>query len=119
MELSAAIRYSLDDLGLEVSTGPVVDFRSEGSLARHTWTGTVPAALSGHFKGQAIEWPKAGLKKANAIHRNTETEKWLYPTGFYCIVRRFSSKEEKRRIVASVVHPAPLPMPKCWASRIT
>ena len=45
------------------------------------------------------------MKKADAIHRNAETEKWLYPTGFYCVVRRFSSKEENRRIVASVVHP--------------
>jgi hypothetical protein len=45
------------------------------------------------------------MKKPNAILRNGETEKWLYPSGFYCVVRRFSSKEEKRRIVASVVDP--------------
>jgi hypothetical protein len=51
-------------------------------------------------------WPVAGLKKPNAIMRNDETEKWLYPNGFYCVVRRFSSKEEKRRVVASVVDPA-------------
>jgi hypothetical protein len=37
--------------------------------------------------------------------RNAETEKWFYPNGFYCVVRRFSSKEENRRIVASVVDP--------------
>jgi hypothetical protein len=37
--------------------------------------------------------------------RNDETEKWLYPNGFYCLVRRFSSKEEKRRVVASLVEP--------------
>jgi adenine-specific DNA-methyltransferase len=37
--------------------------------------------------------------------RNNETEKWLYPNGYYVVVRRFSSKEEKRRVVASVVHP--------------
>jgi hypothetical protein len=46
------------------------------------------------------------LKKPNAIMYNEATEKWLYPTGFYCVVRRFSSKEEKRRVVASVVEPA-------------
>jgi hypothetical protein len=38
--------------------------------------------------------------------RNDDTEKWLYPAGFYCVVRRFSSKEEKRRVVASVIDPA-------------
>src|SRR5690606_21619466 len=37
--------------------------------------------------------------------RNAATEKWLYPTGYYCIVRRFSAKEERRRVVASVVCP--------------
>ena len=45
------------------------------------------------------------MKKCNAILRNADTEKWLFPTGFYCVVRRFSSKEEKRRIMASVVQP--------------
>jgi adenine-specific DNA-methyltransferase len=64
---------------------------------------------SGHFKGQTTDWPKPDLNKPNAICRNTETEKWLYPNGFYCIVRRFSSKEEKRRIVASVVKPYSFP----------
>jgi hypothetical protein len=50
-------------------------------------------------------WPLIDSKKPNAIERNAETEKWLYPNGFYCVVRRFSSKEEKRRIVVSVVDP--------------
>jgi hypothetical protein len=45
------------------------------------------------------------MKKPNAIRRNGDTEKWLYPNGFYCVVRRFSAKEEKRRVVASVVDP--------------
>ena len=49
---------------------------------------------------------RLGSRKPNAIMRNDETEKWLYPNGFYCVVRRFSSKEEKRRVVASVVDPA-------------
>ena len=105
IELSAAIRYSLDDLGLKVSTGPVVDFRLKNHLRDIPETGTVPLLYPSHFSGYGIEWPKAGMKKPNAIHRNAETEKWLYPTGFYCVVRRFSSKEENRRIVASVVHP--------------
>ena len=50
-------------------------------------------------------WPQPEMKKPNAIQRNDETEKWLYPNGFYCVVRRFSSKEEKRRIVAGVIDP--------------
>ena len=68
--------------------------------------GTMPLLYPGHFSSSGTEWPKAGMKKPNAIKRNGDTEKWLYPNGFYCVVRRFSPKEEKRRIVASVVDPA-------------
>jgi len=105
IELSAAIRYSLENIGVKVSTGPVVDFRLKEHLREMPEPGTVPLLYPTHFAGQNIEWPKPGNKKPNAIQRNNETEKWFYPNGFYCVVRRFSSKEEKRRIVASVVQP--------------
>jgi hypothetical protein len=104
-ETSPAIRCSLGDLGLEVSTGPVVDFRLRPHVRQMPERGTVPLLYPGHFSGQAIDWPKPGSKKPNAILRNAETEKWLYPNGCYVVVRRFSSKEEKRRVMASVVCP--------------
>jgi adenine-specific DNA-methyltransferase len=106
IERSRTVRHSLDEIGVAVSTGPVVDFRLKEHLCSNPEPGTVPLLYPGHFKGQHTEWPKLGLKKPNAIRRNLTTEKWLYPTGYYCVVRRFSSKEEKRRIVASVVQPA-------------
>ncbi len=105
IELSSAIRCSLDDIGIKVSTGPVVDFRLKEHLREMPEAGTVPLLYPAHFNGLNIEWPKSNIKKPNAIQRNAETEKWLYPNGCYCVVRRFSSKEEKRRIVASVVQP--------------
>jgi len=106
IELSPAVRYSLADIGLNVSTGPVVDFRMKAHLRDMPGPGTVPLIYPGHLSMAGTVWPVAGLKKPNAIVRNDETEKWLYPNGFYCVVRRFSSKEEKRRVVASVVDPA-------------
>lgn len=106
IELSPAVRYSLADLGIKVSTGPVVDFRLKEQLRDMPEEGTVPLIYPGHLSITGTVWPVPGLKKPNAIMRNAETEKWLYPNGFYCVVRRFSSKEEKRRVVASVVDPA-------------
>jgi hypothetical protein len=103
IEMSKAVRCSLTDIGVMVSTGPVVDFRLKDHLRDLPGPGTVPLLYPGHFSGWHIEWPKTGIKKPNAIHRNPETERWLYPAGDYCVVRRFSSKEENRRIVASVV----------------
>lgn len=105
VELSPAIRYTLTDLGINISTGPVVDFRLKEHLRDMPGPGTVPLLYPGHFSSNGITWPIEGMKKPNAIQRNGETEKWLYPNGFYCVVRRFSSKEEKRRVVASVVDP--------------
>jgi len=105
LELSPAIRYTLDDIGVRVSTGPVVDFRLKTHLRDMPDGDTVPLLYPCHFSEYATMWPLIDSKKPNAIERNAETEKWLYPNGFYCVVRRFSSKEEKRRIVASVVDP--------------
>ncbi|MGA7492780.1 MAG: Eco57I restriction-modification methylase domain-containing protein [Syntrophobacteraceae bacterium] len=104
-EISPAIRSFLVETGLEVSTGPVVDFRLKEHLRSMPERGTVPLLYPAHFSGQSIHWPRVGIKKPNAIVRNDQTEKWLYPNGCYVVVRRFSSKEEKRRVVATVVYP--------------
>ncbi|MDN8003130.1 Eco57I restriction-modification methylase domain-containing protein [Burkholderia multivorans] len=106
IELSPAIRCTLADLGIKVSTGPVVDFRLKEHLRDMPAEGTVPLLYPSHFSSTGTTWPIEGMKKPNAIERNADTEKWLYPSGFYCVVRRFSSKEEKRRIVASVAEPS-------------
>jgi tRNA1(Val) A37 N6-methylase TrmN6 len=106
IDTPSAIRYSLADIGVNVSTGPVVDFRLRGYLSDMPAPGTVPLLYPSHFSINRTEWPIAGAKKPNAIQRNDDTEKWLFPNGHYCVVRRFSSKEEKRRIMASAVDPA-------------
>lgn len=106
VDLFPAFRYTLADLGIEVSTGPVVDFRLKAHLRDMPELNTVPLLYPAHFTEQGVSWPIKDLKKANAIEHNANTEKWLYPNGCYCVVRRFSSKEEKRRIVANVVEPS-------------
>jgi adenine-specific DNA-methyltransferase len=106
IELFPAIQYTLADIDIKVSTGPVVDFRLKEHLRAMPGRSTVPLLYPGHFSDGEIIWPIEGMKKPNAIERNADTEKWLYPTGWYCVVRRLSSKEETRRIVASVVKPS-------------
>lgn len=105
----ASFGHGLADLGLTVSTGPVVDFRLRENLCADPEAGTVPLLYPGHFNGNGLQWPKPGFKKPNAIRDCMATRKWLYPNGFYAVVRRFSSKEERRRIVANVIDPARLP----------
>ena len=82
-----------------------MDFRLKNELRADAEPGTVPLLYPGHFGGDGLVWPKPGFKRANAICNNRDTAKWLFPSGFYAVTRRFSSKEEKRRIVANVVDP--------------
>ena len=112
LELSKGVQFTTADLGIEVSTGPVVDFRLLEYIQEKPGKNTVPLLYPSHFSGQAIHWPKEGIKRGNAIQLNEATRKWLYPNGFYTVVRRFSSKEEPRRIIASVVRPDKFPTAK-------
>jgi adenine-specific DNA-methyltransferase len=100
-------KKSLAEIGLQVSTGPVVDFRLKKFLRENPESGAAPLLYPTHFSNGSLEWPRQS-KKPNAIMNNAETEKWLYPNGSYTVVRRFSSKEERRRVVAHVVDPGVL-----------
>lgn len=106
IQMSPSIRHSLSDIGVSVSTGPIIDFRLKAHLCDMPELDTVPLLYPRHCSRGGTTWPIPDAKKPNAIQRNEDTEKWLYPNGFYCLVRRFSSKEEKHRVVASLVDPA-------------
>jgi len=98
----ACFTTSLAELGLELSTGPVVDFRLKENLHAEPNEHTVPLLYAAHFKGGTLEWPKA-MQKPNAIEVNDNTRKWLWENhGHFVVTKRFTSKEEARRIVASV-----------------
>lgn len=101
---------SLSDLGIQVSTGPVVDFRVKEYLCHNPSSETVPLLYPCHFNGQAIHWPKHGHKKPNAMMEDPAVESQLLPLGNYTLVKRFTAKEEKRRVVAVVLSPENLPV---------
>lgn len=102
-EWPAACTATLAELGIDVSTGPVVDFRLKAELRDLPEPDCVPLLYPAHFSGTDIAWPKPGGRKPNALRHTDDTRKWLFPAGCYVAVRRFSSKEEKRRVVAAVV----------------
>lgn len=95
---------SLEDIGVSVSTGPIVDFRLKSHLRQDVDANCAPLIYCLHFLDGYISHPKPN-KKANGITVNDETSKWLMPTGHYVCVRRLSSKEEKRRIVPAIFDP--------------
>jgi len=65
-----------------------------------------------HFEQHHIKWPKLNGRKPNAIADTKDVQQWLLPNGHYALVRRFSSKEERRRIVAAIHNPCGIPAEK-------
>jgi len=100
---------SLSDLGVQVSTGPVVDFRAKEFLHADPSDSTVPLLYPCHFNGRAVHWPKPGHKKPNAMLDDPAVESQFLPIGHYTLVKRFTAKEEAKRVVAVVLSPEDLP----------
>lgn len=94
--------HSLRELGVEVCTGPVVDFRLKEWWSPNPQPDTVPCIYPHHLTPDGLQWPKEH-KKPNALFRSPEVDKWLMREGTYVLVRRFSAKEERRRVVAHLI----------------
>src|SRR5690606_5645382 len=69
---------TLDDLGIQVSTGRVVDFRSREALGHEANGQTVPLIYPVHFDDGYIAWPKPG-KKPNYLKVSEATQPLLVP----------------------------------------
>jgi adenine-specific DNA-methyltransferase len=93
---------TLPDLGVSVSTGRVVDFRAKEFLRQRPGHDTAPLIYPCHFNGGFVAWPKETGRKPNAIVSNEQTRELLVPAGVYVLVKRFTAKEERKRIVACI-----------------
>ena len=101
----------LHGLGLNISTGPVVSFRATKLVAKE---GKVPASHApllwmNHVRAMQTTWP-LDRHKPEYIERNG-AEALLVPNRNYILLRRFSAKEEARRLTAAPWIAADLPIP--------
>ena len=97
---------SLADLGLNVSTGRVVEFRAKDLLRAHPGPNTVPLIYPCHLQQGFVDWPKDRVRKPNALALGLRSDDLVVPAGHYVLVKRFSAKEDPRRVVAAVYDPA-------------
>jgi adenine-specific DNA-methyltransferase len=100
-----ALPDTLASLGITVSTGRVVDFRSRECLQSDGAPGSFPLVYPGNVRDGAIDWPRSIRKPQWFSPVTQKDQNFLLPEGWYCVVKRFSSKEERRRIVAAVWSP--------------
>lgn len=103
-EAILAMPCSLRDLGLTVSTGRVVDFRAKSFLRLEPESGTVPLVYPQNLRDGIVTWPRQS-RKAQGLVSSTGTEGLLLPNEHYVLVKRFTSKEEPRRVVAALSSP--------------
>lgn len=96
---------SLGDCGLAVSTGRVVDFRAKNFLRTEPGSDTVPLIYPQNLRNGFVEWPVPGRKPTALVHAR-DTQELMVPPGVYVLVKRFSAKEERRRVVAALYDPS-------------
>lgn len=101
VEKMSQFTCNLEELGLTVSTGKVVDFRVRSDLRFAPEDGTMPLIYPANFSAGGIEYP-AVTRKPQALAVTEKTAALFVPNEHYVLTKRFSSKEEKKRIVAVV-----------------
>lgn len=101
----ASLPSSLHGLGIEVSTGPVVGFRLRDCFASPDASDVVPFLHPANFREMRVRWPVSG-NKPQSLALSDRTKGVLIPSGWYVVTKRFTTKEEPRRVVASVIDPS-------------
>lgn len=87
----------LSALGIEVSTGPVVEYRVRASAVDHD--DGVVVVTPKHLSCDGFSHP-SGFARVNRLARDPSVCKDAWPAGDYVVVKRISSKESKRRLLA-------------------
>jgi adenine-specific DNA-methyltransferase len=82
-----------------------VDFRAKDLLVSQPIRNTLPLIYPCHFRNGFVEWPLVKTRKPNAIINTAASQNLLVESGVYALVKRFSAKEERRRIVACIYDP--------------
>lgn len=102
---------SLSAMNLNISTGPVVGFRARDHLreAEPPNDAWAPLLWMQNLTAMRVSWP-LDSKKAQYIIKNSASGKLLLSnTKTYVLLRRFSAKEQTRRLTAAVLEPGMVP----------
>jgi adenine-specific DNA-methyltransferase len=97
---------NLSSLGLKISTGPVVPFRTDAlrQAAEFDSSGhalTVPLLWMQHVRTGGVSWPIDGFRKPQHLQAGADP-KLLVSNQTMILLRRFSTKDESQRLVAAL-----------------
>lgn len=94
----------LTDFDIKISTGPVVSFRALEFIQNNYENGTVflaPLFWLHNVNKMILEWPKQLKEKGQFIRIETGSKSLLLPNKNYILLRRFSTKDDKSRLIAA------------------
>lgn len=95
---------NLSKYNIKISTGAVVAFRSWDYIRENFENGKVrlaPLFWLHNVKQMILEWPISKPKKGQYINIEEKSMPLLVPNKNYILLRRFSSKDDKNRLIAA------------------
>jgi adenine-specific DNA-methyltransferase len=105
MESMGSWPTTLEDYGCEISTGPVVAFRARPDWIQEDDEGdTVPLLWMNHVSVGSVTWPLGDDFRKEEHLKADAPEKLTVPNETFVLLRRFSAREETRRLTAAVYH---------------
>ena len=94
---------SLPELGFRMKTGQLVDFRERKWLSHTPETDTIPLLWPFNFYGSTIRFPVQVSGKPQYLKDNPSTKRLQMNRGSYLLLKRFTAKEEKRRLQCALL----------------
>ncbi|HCN85269.1 MAG TPA: methyltransferase, partial [Sphingobacteriaceae bacterium] len=95
---------NLNKYNIQISTGPVVAFRNREFIQDNYENGTVflaPLFWLHNVKQMTLEWPISKPEKGQYVRIEHGSKAILIPNKNYILLRRFSTKDDKSRLIAA------------------
>ena len=92
---------SLNKFNIQISTGPIVAFRMEDFIKETSEDGTAFLYWLHNVTKMEVNFPLKKSNKGQYIQICEKTQSYLIPNRDYIFLRRFSTKDDKSRLIAA------------------
>jgi adenine-specific DNA-methyltransferase len=110
VETVDSLPHRFRELPFKISTGPVVAFRSREFLRRERSNDTAPLLWMHNVRPFVTQFPSKNGKPMHILVSG-ESVRLLLPAKRYVLLKRFTAKEERKRLVAGIVEAGDLYSP--------
>lgn len=105
LELVEKWPNTFKDLDYFISTGPVVEYRAGDFIKDLENIESIPLINAHHIRNLEVKWTGAHPKDRN-FNLINGFSKWVVDNNYYVVIRRISSKDQKKRLTTAVYIPS-------------